>query len=93
MRKVREIVTLHHVTHQHRKQVGKLPKATKVILNTEHIHSVVYKTAALQCSNILVAVEELQCLSRILEATACSPIKQRASATAFHVGRLAFRSQ
>ena len=43
--------------------------------------------------HIPVAVEELQCLFRIFKATACSPIRQRASATAFHVGRLAFRSQ
>ena len=37
-------------------------------------------------------MEELQYFVRILKATACSRIRQRASATAFHVGSLAFRS-
>ena len=37
-----------------------------------------------------VSVQYFAC---IFEATLCSPIRLRASATAFHVGSLAFRSQ
>ena len=42
--------------------------------------------------DIPVSVEELQYFSRIFKAILCSPIRQRASATPFHVGSLAFRS-
>ena len=41
----------------------------------------------------VVAVEELQCLACIFEATVCSPIRWRASMIPFHVGCLSVREQ
>ena len=73
----------------------------KVCLPREDLHtySHVHKWLPLPCSayysytDIPVAVEELQYFVRMFKATWCSPIRQSASAIAFHVGCLAFRSQ
>lgn len=74
----------------------------KVCLPWEDLHtsSHVCKWLPLPCSayynyytDIPVAVEELQYFVRMFKATRCPPIRQSASAIAFHEGCLAFRSQ